>query len=33
MAIGPPYVYSYQQQNYTMLLEMVNKALVTPIER
>jgi hypothetical protein len=33
MALGAPYVYSYQNQNYTQLLEMVNKALVTPIER
>lgn len=33
MAIGPPYVYSYFRNNYTELLEVVNKALNTPIER
>jgi hypothetical protein len=33
MSLGAPYVYSYQYQNYTQLVEMVNTALVTPIER
>ncbi|CAD6573643.1 MAG: hypothetical protein TREMPRED_000875 [Tremellales sp. Tagirdzhanova-0007] len=33
ITIGPPYVYSYYAQNYTMLKEVVHKAINTPIDR
>jgi hypothetical protein len=31
--IGPPYVYSYYWKNYTSLLEAVEQARTTPIDR
>lgn len=32
-AIGPPYVYSYAYDNMTDLVEKINMAASTPIER
>jgi hypothetical protein len=31
--IGPPYVYSYFESNYSSLVEAVHQAFTTPIDR
>jgi hypothetical protein len=31
--IGPPYVYTYYLSNYTSMVEAVDQAFITPIDR